>query len=404
MNDAQQLLIPEKIKVGFQAREGTYTKKLAYVIYYDQKGVLRKEKSWEGWRDKNIAAEEFKNEPTEGFVLNKKVGGYKSHWNFRDAHVRVYDPRGFEFEISVPNLLFILRECDCSRGKGLEGKFVYAWEGTELVLLPVCSVDYKNSTDYTNLQSCKVKAKELIPGASYRTKKQDVYVYLGKFIKHVVHGNGSWEKEKTGPRQLFWDGKNFVFLTSMATIATIHSDTISPDFAELVDKYNKSVHGSKPIRLFTKEIEPVVTGSPYWSRTYWTNEESPGVFLLCYSSYTSKYDEKLKNYVYSEDPSCITVNRRVTIKDGILCSDSVSKSAYRDPAETARQRSMRNSSYYSRSQPDNLLDEYIEPTKMALWVELENGSEFQVSDCSLVDATPQTEDYDDGEDDNYDEE
>ena len=66
-----QLYIPKKIKVGYQSRSDTYTKKLAYIIYYDDKGVLRKERSWEGWRDKKIAAEEFDNVPTSGFVLHK---------------------------------------------------------------------------------------------------------------------------------------------------------------------------------------------------------------------------------------------------------------------------------------------------------------------------------------------
>ena len=32
------IYIPEKIKVGYQNRNDTYTKKLAYVIYYDEKG------------------------------------------------------------------------------------------------------------------------------------------------------------------------------------------------------------------------------------------------------------------------------------------------------------------------------------------------------------------------------
>ena len=35
------IYIPEKIKVGYQNRNDTYTKKLAYVIYYDEKGKLR---------------------------------------------------------------------------------------------------------------------------------------------------------------------------------------------------------------------------------------------------------------------------------------------------------------------------------------------------------------------------
>ena len=100
----ESIFLPKTIRVGFQHRDDTYTKKLAYVIYYDEKGKLRKEASWSSWRDSNIEPEEYDNIPTEGFVLNKKVGGYKSDWNFRQAYVRVYDPRGFEFEITVPNL------------------------------------------------------------------------------------------------------------------------------------------------------------------------------------------------------------------------------------------------------------------------------------------------------------
>jgi hypothetical protein len=40
-------------------------------------------------------------------------------------HIVVYDPRGFEFEISIPNLLYILQECTSTKGKGLDGEFVY---------------------------------------------------------------------------------------------------------------------------------------------------------------------------------------------------------------------------------------------------------------------------------------
>lgn len=81
--------------MGFQTRNDTYTKKLAYVIYYDEKGKLRKEPSWNSWRDKKIDPEEFDNVPTEGFVLNKKVGGYAGDWgNFRQAYAENNRNRG----------------------------------------------------------------------------------------------------------------------------------------------------------------------------------------------------------------------------------------------------------------------------------------------------------------------
>lgn len=42
MKDKERFFIPEKIKVGYQKRQDTYTGKLSYIIYYDKKGVLRK--------------------------------------------------------------------------------------------------------------------------------------------------------------------------------------------------------------------------------------------------------------------------------------------------------------------------------------------------------------------------
>lgn len=139
------IFIPEQLMVGFQNRKDTFTGKLAYVIYYDEKGKLRKEHSWQNWRDRNIDPQELVNEPTTGFVLNKKVGGYCYHYDPRQTYVRVYDPRGFEFEITVPNLLWILENSDCIKGKGLAGEFVYGWDGAELLLVPVDSPEYKDN-------------------------------------------------------------------------------------------------------------------------------------------------------------------------------------------------------------------------------------------------------------------
>lgn len=177
------LFIPKTIKVGYQNRQDTYTGQLAYIIYYDNKGKLRKETSWENWRDSTIDPHEFDNVPTEGFVLNKKVGGYKSYYNFRQAYVRVYDPRGFEFEISVPNLLYILENTNSIKGKGLEGEFVYAWEGTELVLVPTASPDYEDLTKLNEKRFAdkKIGAKDLQIGATYLDDDNTEVVYMGRF-------------------------------------------------------------------------------------------------------------------------------------------------------------------------------------------------------------------------------
>lgn len=371
----QQLFIPDKIKIGFQKREGTYTGKLAYIVYFDQKGELRKEKSWQQWRDNKIEPIEISNEPTEGFVLNKKVGGHRSHWNYRDAHVRVYDPRDFEFEISVPNLLFILREGDCSRGKGLEGKFVYAWEGTELVLLPVQSEDYKNSKDFTNLQDKTVKVKEMILGASYMTRKQEQLTYLGRFDYYfwldrsgVYNGHsGKYElqppnkSDKAGysKKFVFWNGEKFVFFNDLKSIAVLQSDTVTPEYASLVDKYNKSVRGSRVNKLLLKEVPD--NKDPYRQGT-WYFEEEPGVFVECCIHYI-KYSDPNSGVSHIQASSKYYIDEY-----GVFTKEYYSAVAY----APGRNRFQHLWNYSATPMP------YREPTKARLFAVTENGGKFRV--------------------------
>lgn len=177
------IFVPKTINVGYQNRSGTYTGKLAYVVYTDNKGKLRKEASWNSWRDHNIEPNTFDNVPTSGFVLNKKVGDYVSDWNHRHAYCRVYDPRDFEFEITIENLLYILENANSIKGKGLEGEFVYGWDGKDLILIPVESPDYKQIAEYNRIihSNESIKAKDLVVGATYLSKDNTEYVYMGKF-------------------------------------------------------------------------------------------------------------------------------------------------------------------------------------------------------------------------------
>ena len=257
-----QLNIPKKIKVGYQERGGTYTGRLAYIIYYDQKGKLRKERSWNGWRDNKIDPDEFDNEPTDGFVLNKKAGDYSSRWGGRIAYSRVYDPRGFEFEITVDNLLFILQECDCIKGKGLVGEFVYAWEGTSLVLLPASRPEYKESLEFTNLQTKKVTKKDMREGCLYQAKDTTTYMYLGRHewydytSKYTGYGTQyplkpeKWHifvNIKTGE---YWTQKGFTKL------AVKLDDEPSADYARQFDKFkNKFPNSSKFRELVVEKFD-----------------------------------------------------------------------------------------------------------------------------------------------------
>lgn len=205
--------------------------------------------------NKEIIPLEFENVPTEGFVLNKKAGGYSSGWNHRSTYCRVYDPRGFEFEISIPNLLYILQECNSMKGKGLEGEFVYAWDGKDLVLLPTSSEDYITSDAFTKAQQGKVSVKELEVGLTYKHKSMEDYVYLGRF--NYFDNIRDYKKDIDGvsckKAHVFYNitrpsKDNFISLTALAPLIGKVTDTQIDNFSEIFDKFTKSRH-SDNLRL-----------------------------------------------------------------------------------------------------------------------------------------------------------
>lgn len=297
-----QLLIPSKLRVGFQARSDTYSGRLGFVIYFDSAGVLRKANAWTRWCGQSrplIDPVDYDNLPTEGFVLNRDGGGLRHSysWHVRNPFARVYDPRGFEVEITIPNLFLILREGTCHPGKGLEGKFVYAWDNQQLVLLPVKSVDYEQSTSFTALQALEVVAKDLVAGHTYETRRQEHWVYLGRFDYYYAINEGPSRalcpdetpgKKPPKPRKDMGVRKKYVFakqagdewsliyLNEPKGIARVSSTTTPDNFAHLVDLHARTFRGSRVERLF---LGPNREARDH-GHHHWAYEIEPGTFAL----------------------------------------------------------------------------------------------------------------------------
>lgn len=176
------IMIPKKCKAGFTKRSDTFSGKLSYIIYYDEKNNLRKEPSWNSWRDKTIEPVDFDNVPSKGFYINKKVGGNSSGWDYRQTYCRVYDSRGFEFEITISNLVYIMKNTNWSKDNGFEGEFVYGWDKKDLVLIPVDAPEYQEIKDKTAAVYDKgnIKGKDLVPGYTYSDLQDNQFVYLTK--------------------------------------------------------------------------------------------------------------------------------------------------------------------------------------------------------------------------------
>lgn len=315
------IFIPKKIEVGFQNRSDTYTKKLAYIIYYDQKNVLRKEKSWNGWRDKKIDPLTLENTPTSGFVLNKKAGGYDTGWNHRQTYVRVYDPRDFEFEITIPNLLYILENTSSIKGKGLEGEFVYGWDGTELVLIPVESPDYTEISEFNKLRHEKrsFNGKDLILGATYKSNNNIDLIYLGRFYE----ANGANKEAKA----YFFYSRNSsyskiqVYKSLTNNILDIVDENCAEDYSDLMDELSKSSYYSERDPKKDKYVEYTLEEfkksfeSSYYNNSFYIDDGSK-LFAVrrisygwcssnrreydVYNSYKNRKNERIMNDVTLE--------------------------------------------------------------------------------------------------------
>lgn len=269
------LYIPKTITIGFQNRSDTFTGKLGYVIYTDHKGVLRKEASWNSWRDKKITAVTVDNTPQQGFTLNKGIqrDGY---WGSGRSVIRVWDPRDFEFEISVDNLIGILMHADVCK-RDITESCVFAWNGTELVLLPTNSVEYQESVAHTEKQVKKFSAKELTPGYTYSVRKENQsVVYLGLFERYELnniyeneqygYSRGVEQKKKPKKGHAFIDptSKEVMIKDPSAFISNVEVEEVHQDFASLMDAYYS--HAESQPFVGAKVGEPETSGRTVWAK------------------------------------------------------------------------------------------------------------------------------------------
>lgn len=303
--------IAKKIKIGFQERTDCFTGKLAYVICYDLKGKLRKESSWNSWRDKKIPDLEFDNVPMDGFTLNKDIKRYHGGWfSSHRTMIRVHDPRGFEFEVTTENLIGILMHTDCLK-RGLIGQFVYAWIGAELVLLPTNSEEYREATAYTENLSKSVKSKELVVGASYKDKKLNDVIYMGKpswyrYSEKYYRTEGLRNEYR---EHVFYDDSRKEFFHKKGLSFLSYANTNAPvsNYAELMDAYNKKVLANKIVKyeLVKVPFDNTTNGHDHYGtqlkrKHYYTGFRGNGSSEMCRKiciELQKRWDDRTKQYV-----------------------------------------------------------------------------------------------------------
>lgn len=322
------IFLPDKIKAGFNLRKDTYSGLLGYVIPWDGK-KWRQEQSWENWRQRSSTDErlkplELKNELIEGFVLNKKTGDEKYGWNPRIAWIRVWDPRGFEIEIKVNNLLYILANTDCTVGKGLVGKFIYGWDGKNLMLIPESAPEFQNMKTFTALKNKKITSKDLKIFDSYINANKEIHIYLGKyntFYKNSYY----WEKkpsEKYSSKKYWFYNvtKNeFVHLSILNSISEKYDTDQVYNYAEIMDKLEHNAEYSNYTGQYKyfdvtedfKKSDPNYPNYKYFAKhdnifypissEYFNTDYSKGGYIKIYNETLKVCKNRFMNQLFSNE-------------------------------------------------------------------------------------------------------
>lgn len=308
----KNLFIAPKLKIGYQNRSGTYDGKLSYIIYFDEKGKLRKEASWKTWCEESLGSHEFENIPTKGLILNKQIvrDAYSfGHYANGRTMARIYDPRGFEFEITIENFFGICSTHDLIKGE-IVGEFVYAWDGTELILLPVNSQQYKEAIIFTENKNVKMKSADLEVGYKYLTKLNKEVTYIGKYtmnsaikLKYVM--DLAYINKGDKIKGIFYDGWDFVSIP----IANICEKLDENDKIDnLTNRYLSSKKGLNFQKLkfvepkdndsLNKKLLAIEDGDKLIILKFWNSYERKYQTTECFEIYFEMYLTEKINGVY----------------------------------------------------------------------------------------------------------
>lgn len=167
------------LPLGFMTPDGT------------DKAAEKRKATVDGWVDDNVryrqrgedkviaAKRTLENTPLIGFRLTRQIKR-DSGWGSGNVKWRIEDPRGFELEITSPNMARVIDSCVIDNGEILE-ECVWARLGAENILVPVSSDLYQAAQRNEERMGTKVKPSEVERGDFVVLHNGNEGVYLGKF-------------------------------------------------------------------------------------------------------------------------------------------------------------------------------------------------------------------------------
>ena len=131
------------------------------------------------------------NVPARGF----QIVDFAERYSTSNKLARIYDPNGFELEISIDNLIDIITKTTIKNGV-IDDKMIWARDGANNRLIFVDSDEYRNAdmiskkTKKTKKPKFKHSAGDIIIGSYWN----DAYLYLGQFHPQWIVPYGDEKK------------------------------------------------------------------------------------------------------------------------------------------------------------------------------------------------------------------
>ncbi len=246
----------DEVPLGFMTPDGT------------DAAAIKRKKTVDDWAQRNyyganrevkLPASTFPNKPLSGFKFGSSVR-HGGGWGQGNVKWRIEDPRGFELEISSPNLQQIMEISTIEKGEILD-KCVWGRLGSENILIPIVSNVYQTAVANTARLNSTASLKDLKVGHYLVLQNGIEGRYLGS---HYEVSKGNLEITQGSKKKHFieviTDGK--VKYETMAAIKpssiTAGTELTVEDAERIINKElatNDSAAGWKCTRVSCKPIK-----------------------------------------------------------------------------------------------------------------------------------------------------
>lgn len=247
--------VEDGMPLGFMTEDGT-----------DAAAIKRKETAdrWAGSGKSSFPPRSYYNKPMVGFRLTRSIRR-DSSWGSGNVKWRIEDPRGFELEISSPNMAQVILNSVIENGEIL-AECIWARLKGDNVLVPVNSSLYQTTKENSERLGKSVSLKDVKVGNEIVLLNGTKGIYLGKLYRvEVKHDYRQYDAQALS--ELGWSSKpdlvldigtGILTMKSMKVAEITNPSTLTPSEAEKrANSYQSGNYSEKPTEFGKRELVKV---------------------------------------------------------------------------------------------------------------------------------------------------